>query len=132
MKDVQHILEAGGSVAMLLDQRARKRAVVAPFFGRPAACDRSAGVLIKRLKKPVILGACYRSATPWRWRAVIPTVLRPEDTAGASAEEIAARVNAELEALIRRAPDQYFWLHDRFRGAPLEPDPGADPAPAAT
>jgi KDO2-lipid IV(A) lauroyltransferase len=131
MKDVQHILEAGGSVAMMLDQRARNRAVTAPFFGRPAACDRSAGVLIKRMKKPVILGACYRTTTPWRWRGVIPTVLWPEDFAGASPEAIATRINAEIEALIRRAPDQYFWLHDRSRAAPAADEPAVGVEAAA-
>lgn len=129
MKDVQAILEAGGSVAMMLDQRARKRAVMAPFFGRQAACDRSAGVVIKRMRKPVILGACYRTETPWRWRCVVPTVLFPEDLAGQSPEAIATRINAEIEALIRRAPDQYFWLHDRYRGTPAAPVATSGPAP---
>jgi len=29
-----------------------------------------------------------------------------------------ARVMAALEALIRRAPEQYLWVHDRFKRQP--------------
>jgi len=34
-----------------------------------------------------------------------------------SPEEIATRINACFERLILARPDQYFWLHDRYRGA---------------
>ncbi|MFM7280995.1 MAG: hypothetical protein ACKO32_04355, partial [Planctomycetia bacterium] len=44
----------------------------------------------------------------------------PEELTGASPEAVAARINAELERLILACPDQYFWLHDRYRGAPRE------------
>lgn len=123
MKHAAAILASGGSLAMLLDQRARTRPAMAPFFGRQAACDRSAGVLVRRLKSPVMVGAIYR-LEPYHWRAVVSRVFWPEDMAGRSPEAVAALLNAEFETLIRRAPEQYFWLHDRYRGA-VESD--ADP-----
>jgi len=117
MQDAAAVVQGGGMLGLLLDQRARKRPVLAPFFGRPARCDRSAAVLLKRLRAPVVFGACYRSATPWRWRLEMPVVLWPKDFEGASVEAVTARVNQELEKLILAAPEQYFWLHDRYRGA---------------
>ncbi len=116
MQHAGPILRAGGALALVLDQRSQMRAVMAPFFGRLARCDRSAGVLVRRLRVPVIVGACYR-AGPWRWRMRLPCVIQPEDFAGASPEAVATRINRELETLIRAAPEQYFWLHDRYRGA---------------
>lgn len=117
MRDAPAVVRGGGMLGLLLDQRARKRPVLAPFFGRQARCDRSAAVLLKRLRAPVVFGACYRLPTPWRWRLEMPAVLWPKDFEGASVEAITARVNRELEKLILAAPDQYFWLHDRYRGA---------------
>ena len=35
-----------------------------------------------------------------------------------AARMLADRVNTELEALILKQPDQYLWLHDRYRDAP--------------
>ncbi len=39
------------------------------------------------------------------------------------------RINSELEALIRRAPEQYLWIHDRYRTQPKVGDAGAGDAP---
>ena len=47
----------------------------------------------------------------------MPVVLWPKDFEGASVEAITARVTAEFEKLILVAPEQYFWLHDRYRDA---------------
>lgn len=122
MKHAAGVIAAGGALGMLLDQRARQRPVLAPVFGRLARCDRTAAVLLRRLRAPVIVGACYLAEEPLRYRLVVPTLLDPEELASTSAEELVGRINRELEALIRRAPGQYFWLHDRYRGAP---PPGA-------
>lgn len=45
-------------------------------------------------------------------------MLQPEDFAKHSLAQIMTRINTELETLIMKHPDQYFWLHDRDRGAP--------------
>jgi Kdo2-lipid IVA lauroyltransferase/acyltransferase len=109
------VVRAGGTLVMLLDQRARKKPVLAPFFGREAQCDRSASVLLRRLRAPLVFAACYRTAVPFQFRLVVPRVVRPEEVSGKSAEEVAALVNSELEKLILAAPEQHFWLHDRWR-----------------
>lgn len=116
MQYVPAVVRAGGTVAMLLDQRARQNPVFAPFFGRRARCDRSAGVLLKRLSAPVVFAACYRTGVPFRWKLVMRSVLWPEEGKRLSVEELVVRVNQELERLILAAPEQYFWLHDRYRG----------------
>jgi KDO2-lipid IV(A) lauroyltransferase len=116
MQHAPAILRAGGMLGLLLDQRARRRPVFASFFGRRARCDRSAAVLLKRLRAPIVFAACYRTASPWRWRFSASEVLWPEDLEGQSVEAITELVNRGLERLILAAPEQYFWLHDRYRG----------------
>src|SRR5258706_10252452 len=81
---VPAIVRAGGTVALLLDQRARVKPVLAPFFGREAKCDRSASVLVRRLRAPLVFAACYRTAQPGRYRLVAPRVVRPEELQGRS------------------------------------------------
>ena len=118
---IQHaaqIIEGGGILCLLIDQRARQRGVLVPFFGRLALCDRSAGVLLKRLKAPITVGAVYLTDKPFHVRVDAQTVFQPEDFALHSVEEIISRINGKIEALILKEPDQYFWLHDRYRGAP--------------
>jgi Kdo2-lipid IVA lauroyltransferase/acyltransferase len=118
MKGIPSVLRAGGTVAMLLDQRARVKPVVAPFFGRPAFCDRTIGVLARRLDVPVLFFAVYMTPEPFQYELVMPCVLQPADFVGLKPEQVAARINSELEELILAHPEQYFWLHDRYAGAP--------------
>lgn len=118
MKHAGTILASGGALGLLLDQRARKKPVIAPFFGRPARCDRSAGVLLRRLEAPIVFPVCYLTEQPFRYRLCFPAVISPEEVRDLRPEEIATRINGVLEAMIRAAPEQYLWLHDRYRGAP--------------
>jgi KDO2-lipid IV(A) lauroyltransferase len=118
MRDAPKVIRAGGAIGMLLDQRARKRPVLAPLFGRPARCDRSAGVLMKRLGCPVLVSATTLTDRPLHYRVEFYDCLWPEELAGADPAAIAARINAAYERMIRAHPDQYFWLHDRYKDTP--------------
>jgi KDO2-lipid IV(A) lauroyltransferase len=119
---IEHLLavvRGGGWVGLMLDQRAhgKDNTIVAPFFGRPARCERSIPVLARRIKKPIVFGATYRTARPFHYRTVVDRVLWPEQLSELAPEAIAAAINAEMERHILIAPEQYFWLHDRYRPA---------------
>lgn len=117
--EIRAIVGARGWVGLLLDQRARgKKAVLAPFFGRLAHSERGVAVLARRLRAPLVFAACYRAREPFRYRAVLPRVIWPDELAGREPEAIAALINRELEQLILAEPAQYFWLHDRYYKAP--------------
>jgi Kdo2-lipid IVA lauroyltransferase/acyltransferase len=128
MQQSGKILENGGWIGLLLDQRPSGKHVLAPFFGRLAPCERSAAVLMKRMGVPVAIGANFKTARPFHYEFVISRILQPEELAQMSVVEIVTLVNGEMEALILRHPEQYFWLHDRFRNAP-EPEAAGEPFP---
>lgn len=123
IEGLMEVVEKGGWVGLMLDQRARGKTIVAPFFGRAAHCERSIPILVRRLKKPVVFGATYRTERPFHYRTVIERVLWPEELSKLSPEAIATAINREMERQITTAPEQYFWLHDRYRKAP-EPTGG--------
>ena len=118
MRAATKILRASGTITMVLDQRARKRPVLAPFFGRPARCDRSAGVLMKRLGAPVLIASCTLTDEPLRYRFEFVDCLWPADVAGMDPAGIATTINRTFERMIREHPEQYFWLHDRYKDTP--------------
>ena len=118
---VSATVRAGGIAVLLLDQRPRAKPVQVEFFGRPAACDRAAAVLVRRVGAPILVTGCYLTPERRRYRLVFQSVIRPEELAGASPRQVIARVNREIEALVLRCPEQYFWLHDRFKGMPPAP-----------
>jgi KDO2-lipid IV(A) lauroyltransferase len=118
MEDVAKILDAKGSLILMLDQRARRRTTIAPFFGRPAHCERAPAILMRRMSVPVFTVWCEALERPWQYRIHFTRVFEPKDFARASPEEIATALNREMEHMILSAPEQYFWLHDRYRKAP--------------
>ena len=122
----KQVLRAGGFVAVMPDQRARIAPVVAPFFGRPAHTEQGPAVLARGLKVPILIAACLHDGAG-RFKIEIARVFWPEDLAGRSVVEITTAINAELESLIRRYPEQYVWVHDRYyKAPPFEPEPAAE------
>jgi len=125
------ILASGSNVVLLLDQRARVKPVLAPFLGRPARCDRTAGIILRRFDVPALMCSCIRTADPLHYRVGFHGILRPADLKGHDrgksgegvAEMAATWVNREVEQQIQAWPEQYFWLHDRYRDTPVDPPP---------
>ncbi len=116
MAEAARRIKQGAWIALLPDQRPRKRWVMAPFFGRPARCERGVTALARRLDVPLVVASCTYDGGALRFRARFTRVIRPSELAGLSPEESTALLNRELERLILAAPEQYFWLHDRYRG----------------
>jgi len=117
---------AGGAIGLqAVDQNQRLRGVFAPFFGEIASCERAAVSLALRHGYPITVGAALRIGRGFRFRFVLSEPFVLVSTGDKQKDTYAAvvRVNQALEALIRRAPEQYLWIHDRYRKK--APQPGA-------
>lgn len=94
----------------------RKDAVFVPFFGVPAATitglsrlSRLAGaVVVPCITRMLPGGQGYRLEIGEPW-ADFPTADVEADT---------ARMNAAIEAAVRTMPEQYYWVHRRFKTRP--------------
>lgn len=127
MVDAPAILKAGGTIALVIDQRTSGRALLVPFFGRLARCERGPAVLLKRQRVPIVLSACRMARQPLRFELEFGEVLLPEEWGRRPVEEIVLRINQGLERMIRASPEQYVWIHDRYRDTPRELEPSAAP-----
>lgn len=130
-KDLAAALEQGGVGLQVVDQNQRLRGVFAPFFGELASCERAAVSLALRHGYPIIVGGALRRGRGFRFALVSCEPFVPERTGDKQGDLHAAvvRVNEQIEQLIRRAPEQYLWIHDRYRTQPKEGR--AMPAPAS-
>jgi KDO2-lipid IV(A) lauroyltransferase len=111
-------------VAFLADQGVLGLAsTFVPFFGRPAKTPRGAAVFALRLGVPIIFGAAIRQPGG-RYRLSFETVT-VEDTGDRErdVDTIVARFTEMLERWVRRAPEQYFWHHRRWRRQPPDTPP---------
>lgn len=125
-RPVLRALNQGRIVGILLDQNAsRREGVFVPFFGRLASTSRSASVLAVRRGTPIVPIFITRE-TDGRHRVTVRPPLWPPSTgAGDDAiGDLTARCTAEIEAAIREAPEQWLWVHNRWRTRPRENDTG--------
>lgn len=128
MKGVRALLTAlrrGEAVGILPDQVAsRGEGVWAPFFGRPAFTPTLAFRLARATGAVPVLLYCKRLAWGRGFRLQFEALppLPDDDTAAATV------LNAALEAMIRRHPEQYLWRYRRYKrpgDAPPPPDEAA-------
>ncbi len=121
LRPVLRALRGGRLVAILLDQNAaRRESVFVPFFGRPASTSKSLALLARRTGAPVVPIFIRREAAGWHRVTVLPPLRASIDGADATLAELTARCTAAIETAIRGAPEQWLWVHDRWRTRPGE------------
>lgn len=115
-------LRAGGMVAMLADQDARRDGVFVPFFGIPSSTPAGPAWLSLATGAPIVFGYCVRAADG-RYDGEFLPPLEPEGEASdpEAVRALTAAHTALLERVIRARPESWFWLHKRWKTAP----PGA-------
>ncbi len=111
-------------VAFLADQDAGTRGVFVPLLGRPASTRRGAALYALRTGAPMIFVSCRRVG---RDHFEVEFVEIPVDASWTACDEhvaaLTARFTALLEERIRVCPEQWFWMHHRWK-TPPPPDGG--------
>ena len=93
----------------------RKGAVFVPFFGHPAATIVATSKMVKLNNSPILMLAHYRK--PDNSGYIMEMTAMPEFPSGDETRD-AEMVNLTLEKAIRKAPEQYMWVHKRFKTQP--------------
>ncbi|MBX5483702.1 MAG: lysophospholipid acyltransferase family protein [Myxococcaceae bacterium] len=123
-------LARGGVVAMLVDQViAEKHGVFVPFFGRPACTNPALSIAARRTGAPVVVAMARREGDGLRLTLEGPF---PVPDTGAPDEDVrahTAQITAVIERHIRQWPEQWMWLHRRWKVQPVTSTAEA-PAPA--
>ena len=105
------LLRSGGGIGILMDQHAGDGGLWTPFFGRLASTTPLPALLARRTHAKLIGFAVHTEGFA-RWRAVAE---RPIENSGESIESLTARGNEILEKQVRRAPEDWFWVHNRWK-----------------
>lgn len=108
-------LKQGGFLWYAPDQDMRgKDTVFAPFFGVPAATITATHQFARLSGCAVVPFFHRREGADYILRIGAPLAEFPSDDATADS----ARVNAQIENMVREAPTQYLWIHRRFKRRP--------------
>lgn len=125
IKKMVRSLRAGVPVWYAPDQSYhRKQSALLPFFGVPAMTNTATGILAK-LGRAKALPFFPRRLPGGGYEIVILPPL--ENFPSGDPEEDTKKYVAVLEAQIRRCPEQYYWVHRKFKNRPTPlPDAYAD------
>jgi len=115
-------LEAGRHLAMLGDQNAGSHGLFVDFFGHPASTFKSIALLALRYKALICVGYAIRlddDNGPERFEVGCEELIDSATFDGSDPViDLTRAYTAALERIVRRAPEQYFWVHRRWKSKP--------------
>jgi lauroyl/myristoyl acyltransferase len=110
-------LERGDAIVFVMDQHAAGRdGVRVDFFGHAAGTLRSLAVIALKTGAPVVPMSTWREPDGRhvvRFEEPLPTLA--SDDPGEAIRINTRAYNAELERLILRHPEQWYWVHRRWK-----------------
>lgn len=115
-------LRRGEAVAMIMDQvpLAPRHATAVTFLGAPAWADRSPAAVAAEAGAPLVVSAARREGDG-QVLEVLDVLVPPPHPGPRWVEEATVRATAALAAFVFRWPDQWLWLHRRWRSPELRP-----------
>lgn len=122
---VQELLDANGTLAILADQHAGDKGCWVDFFGHPTSCHKALALFVLSAGAPMVVNYTRRLDRPLRFEMRTVGIADPADLDSPtppayleSVNDLTEWYNSQLESFIRLAPEQYWWLHRRWREVP--------------
>lgn len=110
------------SIGILMDQNvAAREGIFVDFFGRPACTTDGIALLALNTEAPVIPTFMYRQKDG-RYRMVLGEEVEIIRTGDMRADIVAntQKFTEIIEDIIRKYPDQWLWLHQRWKTKPCQ------------
>ena len=117
MRQAWKMLRKGGAIGLLFDQDAGQNGIFADFLGRQCSTWTSSADLHLRSGAPIVVAASHRNSDGKRHTLKIADVIRytPTDDKEHDVRLIVQACNDALSSLIRENPEQWLWLHRRWK-----------------
>ena len=114
-KEILRALRSGVMLTILMDQNIRAESVKVPFFGVPALTPIGFSKLAVSTATAMVPIFIHRLDDGTHHIEIEPAI---EVTRETSVVDLTAQVTARIENYARNHPDQWAWLHDRWRERP--------------
>jgi KDO2-lipid IV(A) lauroyltransferase len=127
VRETLRALARGSGVAILIDQDAGAEGVFVPFFGRVASTTPTLALLALRTEAPIVPVFAHVEADGTITVHIEPAVpVHPTGDRQADVVRLTGDCTAIVERWVRRSPEQWLWMHRRFKTRPPgEPPDGA-------
>lgn len=114
------VLEKRAMLGLIADQNAGHKGIFVDFFGRKASTYKSIGLLAMQYDLPIVVGYARRVDDRYRFRVGFSRIIRPADWQDKEdpLHWITAEYTRGIEDFVREAPEQYWWVHRRWKSRP--------------
>lgn len=117
-EEILAVLEHKGIMAFLADQSAGRKGTWVKFFGRPASAYKAMALMSLQYDAPIFV--CYairQDGVPLKFCMKMVAKLDPRELPEgiSTVQQITQWHVSRLEEQVRLAPDQYWWLHNRWK-----------------
>lgn len=114
------ILEAGGIICTLADQDAGPNGLFVPFFGKPASTHKAVALLALHHESLVAVAVARRVGKGLEYILDVEAILDTKDYVNDpdAVRRLTEDYTAAWERLVSKAPEQYLWLHRRWKHEP--------------
>lgn len=119
-KGIVKALRSNRAVAVMIDQDAGTNGVFVPFFGRLASTTRGVATLALKLKPSIIMMHTWRDGNGDIQVRFEKIEYEPTDNFEQDVYDLTARMTAKIEEYVRQRPEQWLWLHRRWKTRPPE------------
>lgn len=120
--EMMEFMQWGGSIGLLCDQDAGPKGVFVDFFGKPASTFKSIALLAMQYDAMLCMGYAIRvedDLVDGRWSRFeigVEDCIDPRECESNDVvREITEKYTQALERVVRTAPEQYFWVHRRWK-----------------
>lgn len=115
--EILDVLASKGTMAFLADQYAGPKGCWVEFFGRKASAHKAIALLSLEHDAPMSVCCSRRLERPMHFEMKVSGIADPRNSENGvgSIHELTQWYTARIEAMIREAPDQYWWLHRRWK-----------------
>ncbi|MEE8423068.1 MAG: lysophospholipid acyltransferase family protein [Thermodesulfobacteriota bacterium] len=113
---LQKALNKGHSIGMLPDQSIMK-GISVDFFGHAATTTPIPAILAIMYKKPIVVVASCRRKGKYQFEGFVSDPIWPGEYKSEKAEifRLTEEMNKTMESIIRKYPEQYVWVHNRWK-----------------
>jgi len=132
LRRIVQLLREGCGVAMLLDQHAGREGILVEFLGRPASTFRAPAEIAWKFGLPLLGGFGIRIDDSPRFRLEFQEPLWPDSSQPREAEvlRLTQAISDRIAIYVRRHPEQWNWLHRRWRDVAVKQEVQASAASA--
>lgn len=116
----EQIIRDGGLLAFVGDQDAGRKGMFVDFFHQPASTYKSIGLLAMTTDCPIVVGYARRRGDRALYEIGVERVIHPQEWSNQDdpLRWITQAYTSAIESIVRVAPEQYLWIHRRWKSRP--------------